>query len=94
LIDPLQDTNLLRLATTDSLISEFQKTHFATERFVLLEPFTPKRIVATANLASKLSHFSCRDIAPGDRILNVGESAVLTNEKYLKLMSNQLCDDY
>jgi len=26
-------------------------------------------------------------------VLNVGESAVSTNEKYLRLMCNQLCDD-
>jgi phenylalanine-4-hydroxylase len=93
LIDPSRDTDLLRLATTDYLISEYQKTYFVTERFELLESITPERIVATANLASKLPHFSWRDIAPGDRVLNVGESAISTNEKYLRLMSNQLCDD-
>ncbi len=93
LIDPSRDTELLRLATTDYLISEYQKTYFVTERFDLLESITPERIVATANVASKLPHFSWRDIAPGDRVLNVGESAISTNEKYLRLMSNQLCDD-
>jgi len=93
LIDPSLDTDLLRLATTDYLISEFQKTYFVMERFELLETITPERIVATANLATKLPHFSWRDIAPGDRVLNVGESAISTNEKYLRLMSNQLCDD-
>lgn len=93
LIDPSLDTDLLRLATTDYLISEFQKTYFVTEQFDLLESITPKRIVATANMASKLPHFSWRDIAPGDRVLNVGESAVSTNEKYLRLMCDQLCDD-
>ncbi len=93
LIDPSKDTDLLRLATTDYLISEFQKTYFVTERFDLLESITPDRIIATANLASKLPHFSWRDIAPGDRVLNVGESAISTNEKYLRLMSNLLCDE-
>jgi phenylalanine-4-hydroxylase len=93
LIDPSQDTDLLRLATTDYLISEFQKTYFVTEHFSLLESLTPERIVATAKLASKLPHFSWRDIAPGDKVLNVGEAAVSTNEKYLRLMCNQLCDD-
>ena len=93
LIDPSLDTDLLRLATTDYLISEFQKTYFVTEQFDLLESITPERIVATANMASKLPHFSWRDIAPGDRVLNVGESAVSTNEKYLRLMCDQLCDD-
>ncbi len=93
LIDPSQDSDLLRIATTDYLISEYQKTYFVTEKFDLLESITPERIVATANLASKLPHFSWRDIAPGDRVLNVGESAISTNEKYLRLMCNQLCDD-
>ena len=93
LIDPSLDTDLLRLATTDYLISEYQKTYFVTERFELLESITPERIVATAKLASKLPHFSWRDIAPGDKVLNVGESAISTNEKYLRLMSNQICDD-
>jgi phenylalanine-4-hydroxylase len=93
LIDPSRDTDLLRLASTDYLISEFQKTYFVTEQFDLLESITPERIVATAKLSSKLPHFSWRDIAPGDRVLNVGESAISTNEKYLRLMSDQLCDD-
>lgn len=92
-IDPSCDRDLLRLATTDYLISEFQKTYFVIERFDLLESITPERILATAKLASKLPHFSWRDIAPGDRIMQVGESAVSTNEKYLRLMCNQLCDD-
>jgi phenylalanine-4-hydroxylase len=92
-IDPSCDRDLLRLATTDYLISEFQKTYFVIERFDLLESLTPERILATAKLASKLPHFSWRDIAPGDRIMQVGESAVSTNEKYLRLMCNQLCDD-
>jgi phenylalanine-4-hydroxylase len=93
LINPACDRDLLRLATTDYLISEFQKTYFVIENFELLESLTPERIVSTAKLASKLPHFSWRDIAPGDRVLQVGESAVSTNEKYLRLMCNQLCDD-
>lgn len=92
-INPACDRDLLRLATTDYLISEFQKTYFVIESFELLESLTPERIVATAKLAAKLPHFSWRDIAPGDRILQVGESAVSTNEKYLRLMCDQLCDD-
>lgn len=92
LIDPSLDTDLLRLATTDYLISEYQKTYFVTERFELLASITPDRIVSTARMASKLPHFSWRDIAPGDRVLNVGESAVSTNEKYLRLKCDELCD--
>ncbi len=93
LIDPSQDTDLLRLASTDYLISEFQKTYFVMEHFDLLESITPQRIVETANLASKLPHFSWRDIAPGDRVLHVGDSAISTNEKYLRLYANMPCDD-
>jgi phenylalanine-4-hydroxylase len=93
LIDPSLDQDLLRLATTDYLISEFQKTYFVTERFDLLESLTPERIVATAHRAARLPHFSWRDIVPGDRVLHVGQTAVSTNEKYLRLMCDQRCDD-
>lgn len=93
LVDPSQDCDLLRLATTDYLISEFQKTYFVTERFELLESLSPERIVAIARLASKLPHFSWRDIAPGDTIVNLGESAISTSEKYLRLMCDQPLDE-
>jgi phenylalanine-4-hydroxylase len=93
LIDPSQDKDLLRLATTDYLISEFQKSYFVTERFDLLESLTPDRIVATAKAAAKLPHFSWRDLVPGDRVLHVGQTAVSTNEKYLRLLANARCDD-
>jgi phenylalanine-4-hydroxylase len=85
LINPERDTDLLRLATTDYLISEFQKTYFVTEHFDLLESLTPERIVAIAKLAAKLPHFSWRDVAPRDSVLNYGESAVSTCEKYFRL---------
>jgi phenylalanine-4-hydroxylase len=93
LIDPSRDQDLLRLATTDYLISEYQKTYFVTERFDLLETLTPERIVATAKAASRLPHFSWRDIIPGDRVLHVGQTAVSTNEKYFRLMADARCDD-
>lgn len=93
LIDPSSDKDLLRLATTDYLISEYQKTYFVTERFDLLETLTPERIVATAKTASRLPHFSWRDIVPGDRVLHVGQTAVSTNEKYFRLMADVRCDD-
>lgn len=93
LIDPSQDKDLLRLATTDYLISEFQKSYFVTERFDLLESLTPERIVATAKAAAKLPHFSWRDLVPGDRVLQVGQTAVSTNEKYLRLLADARCDD-
>jgi phenylalanine-4-hydroxylase len=93
LIDPSRDRDLLRLATTDYLISEFQKTYFVTEQFDVLESLTPERIVAIAHQAAGLPHFSWRDIVPGDRVLQVGQTAVSTNEKYLRLHGGQLCDD-
>lgn len=93
LIDPSQDCDLLRLATTDYLISEFQKTYFVTERFDLLESLTPERIVAAARRASKLPHFSWRDVAPGDTVVQFGESAISTNEKYLRLKCKQPLDE-
>lgn len=93
LIDPSRDADLLRLATTDYLISEFQKTYFVTEQFELLETLTPERIVDIAKRASRLPHFSWRDIIPGDRILQVGQTAVSTNEKYVRLKADVRCDD-
>lgn len=93
LIDPSQDSDLLRLATTDYLISEFQKTYFVTEKFELLDSLTPERIVSIAKRAAKLPHFSWRDVAPGDTVLNFGEAAISTSEKYLRLISQQPLDD-
>jgi phenylalanine-4-hydroxylase len=76
LVDPSSDRDLLRLATTDYLISEFQKTYFVIRQFDLLESITPERIVRIAKLASKLPHFSWRDLVPGDqrKILATGLS--------------------
>ena len=93
LIDPSQDSDLLRLATTDYLISEFQKTYFVTEKFELLESLTPERIVSIAKRAAKLPHFSWRDVAPGDSVLNFGEAAISTSEKYLRLINQQPLDE-
>jgi hypothetical protein len=90
LIDPSIDRDLLRLATTDYLISEFQKTYFVIRQFDLLDSITPERIVRLAKTASKLPHFSWRDLVPGDHVLQVGESAVSTNEKYLRLAFHSL----
>jgi phenylalanine-4-hydroxylase len=93
LIDPSQDSDLLRLASTDYLISEFQKTYFVTKQFELLESITAERIIRIAETASRLPHFSWRDVAPGDQVLNFGESSVSTNEKYLRLMCDQPADE-
>lgn len=92
LVDPSTSRDLLRLATTDYLISEYQKTYFVIRQFDLLRSITPERIVAVAKQAVKLPHFSWRDLLPGDHVLQVGESAVSTNEKYLRLRCESPCD--
>jgi phenylalanine-4-hydroxylase len=93
LIDPSKDTDLLRLASTDYLISEFQKTYFVMESFPLLASLTPERIVETAKRASFLPHFTWREIVPGDRVLNIGKKMTSIQEKYYRLMANQPLDD-
>jgi phenylalanine-4-hydroxylase len=93
LLDPSNDADLMRLVTTDYLISEFQKTYFVTECFSLLESLTPERIVRAAQLAARLPHFAWRDIIPGDRVLNVGRVMASANEKYYALAANQPLDD-
>jgi phenylalanine-4-hydroxylase len=93
LIDPSQDADLLRLATTDYLISEFQKTYFVMKSFELLESLTPDRIVWAAKRAMELPHFTWREVAPGDEVINIGVTTVGTNEKYLRLMLDQPIDE-
>ncbi len=93
LIDPSNDKDLLRLASTDYLISEFQKTYFVMESFPLLASLTPERIVEIAKRASFLPHFTWREIIPGDRVLNVGRKATSVQEKYFRLMANQPLDE-
>ena len=93
LIDPSDDDDLLRLATTDYLISEFQKTYFVMESFDQLESITPERILAASKLAMELPHFTWREIVPGDNTINVGSIVTSPNEKYFRLMSGQPLDD-
>ncbi len=88
LIDPSCDHDLLRLATTDYLISEYQKTYFVMKSFDLLESLTPERIVETAKKAMQLPHYTWREVAPGDDTLNVGSNVTSPNEKYFRLMTN------
>ncbi|MFN9248696.1 MAG: hypothetical protein ACK6DS_16655 [Planctomycetota bacterium] len=88
LIDPSCDKDLLRLATTDYLISEYQKTYFVMKSFEQLESLTPERIIQAAKTAQHLPHFTWREIVPGDEVLNVGHIAVGPNEKYFRLMAN------
>ncbi len=93
LIDPADDRDLLRLATTDYLISEFQKTYFVMKSFGQLESLTPDRILRAARLAMRLPHYTWREIVPGDKVLNVGRAAQSPNEKYWQLMADQPVDD-
>ena len=101
LIDPGDDRDLLRLATTNYLIREFQKTYFVMESFDRLDTVTPERIVETAKLAMRLPHYTWNDIAAGERVLNRGVVAMDPNEKYRCLLDEKPtmlrspnCSDY
>ena len=93
LVDPGEDADLLRLANTDYLISEFQKTYFVSESFDRLDTLTPQRILSASEKAMSLPDFTWREIVPGDRVLNVGRTATSVNEKYYRLMAEQEMDD-
>ncbi len=93
LIDPSDDQDLLRLATTDYLISEFQKTYFVMNSFDCLESLTAERILTVSKLAMELPHYTWREIVPGDQVLNVGSFVTSPNEKYFRLMADQPLDD-
>ena len=93
LIDPCDDKDLLRLATTDYLISEFQKTYFVMESFDQLASLTPERILWASKKALELPHYTWREIVPGDKVINVGSVVTSPNEKYVRLMSEQPVDE-
>jgi len=93
LIDLRNDRDLLRLATTDYLISEFQKTYFAMTDFDALDSLTPERILDTVRTAKNLPHHSWREIVPGDTVLNVGSEMTSPLEKYYRLLAGQGLDD-
>lgn len=93
LIDPSDDADLLRLANTDYLISEFQKTYFISESFDLLQSLTPERILDASKKAMALPDYTWRELVPGDRVINVGTVATSPNEKYYRLMAGQDLDD-
>ncbi len=93
LIDPSNDHDLIRLATTDYLISEFQKTYFVMKCFSLLESLSPERIVWAARQAQRLPHFTWREIAPGDTVLQVGREYTSIQEKYLAWMADHPMDE-
>ncbi len=52
--------------------------------FDTLASLTPERIVWAARQADRLPHFTWREIAPGDTILNVGTEVTRANEKYYR----------
>jgi phenylalanine-4-hydroxylase len=93
LIDPSSDADLLRMANTDYLISEYQKTYFISKSFQLLDTITPERILRAAKLALRLPDYTWREIVPGDHIIDVGTVAMTANEKYFRLMADQPLDD-
>ncbi len=92
LIDPSNDADLLRMANTDYLISEYQKTYFISKSFSLLDTITPQRILNAASIALELPDFTWREVLPGDQVVNLGTSATSTNEKYYQLMANSPLD--
>ncbi len=92
LIDPSNDADLLRLANTDYLISEFQKTYFISKSFELLDSLTPERIFHAAKTAMELPDYTWRELAPGDTVIDVGTECTSVNEKYWRLMANQPLD--
>jgi len=93
LIDPSCDHDLLRLATTDYLISEYQKTYFVMNSFDLLESLSPERILSTAKKSMELPHYTWREVVPGDDTINVGSVVTSPNEKYYRLLTNQPLDE-
>ena len=92
LIDPACDKDLLRLAVTDYLISEFQKTYFVMNSFDSLESLSPERILWASKMAQQLPHYTWREVVPGDDIINVGTVVTSPNEKYFRLMTDQPLD--
>ncbi len=93
LIDLRNDRDLLRLATTDYLICEFQKTYFVMKDFDALDSLTPQRILDTVHNAKNLPHHTWRELVPGDTVLNVGTTMTSSLEKYYRLLADQELDD-
>lgn len=93
LVDPSLDEDLLRMANTDYLISEYQKTYFISKSFLLLDTIAPERILHAAQTAMQLPDFTWREIVPGDHVVDVGSVAMSPNEKYYRLMAGQPMDE-
>ena len=80
IIDAGNDRDLLRIASTDYLISEFQKTYFVLKDFASLESLNASRIVETVKRASGRPHFTWRQIVSGDQVLHVGSNLTSNDE--------------
>ncbi len=93
LIDPANDRDLLRLATTDYLISEYQKTYFVMKEFNALSSLTPQRILYIVHTAQRLPHHTWTELVPGDDVFNVGLTLTSSNEKYYRLIADQPLDE-
>jgi phenylalanine-4-hydroxylase len=93
LVDPSSDQDLLRMANTDYLISEYQKTYFISKSFQLLDTITPERVLQAAQTAMQLPDFTWRELVPGDQVVDVGTVAMSPNEKYYRLMAGQPMDE-
>ena len=75
----------MRLAATDYLIDEYQKTYFVMKDFESLSSITPERILSVIEEAKHIPHLGWRDIVEGDNVINSGAEAMTPGEKYQKL---------
>tara|TARA_B110000196_G_scaffold120224_1_gene104270 strand:- start:593 stop:1855 length:1263 start_codon:yes stop_codon:yes gene_type:complete len=93
LIDPNSDRDLLRLATTDYSINEYQKTYFVLKDFESLTSLTPERIIDVVTEAKHLPHLGWRDILDSDHVISRGTDSMSPNEKYEKLANRIPLDE-
>jgi phenylalanine-4-hydroxylase len=93
LIDPNLDRDLLRLATTDYSINEYQKTYFVLRDFESLTSITPERIIEIVTEAKSLPHLGWRDIIDSDQVITSGTDAMAPNDKYESLARGIPLDD-
>jgi hypothetical protein len=93
LIDPNSDRDLLRLATTDYSINQYQKTYFVLKDFESLTSLTPERIIDVVTEAKHLPHLGWRDILDSDHVISRGTDSMSPNEKYEKLANGIPLDE-
>lgn len=92
IINPSNDRDLLRLTCTKFLISKFQETYFMMTSFDELNSLTPERILAAVKAADKRTHYSWKDLVPGDVVHNVGKNQTSPEQKYLRFANGQPLD--